>query len=259
MSSVYFREVGSGFPVVLIHGFPFTNQIWDSFAQKLAEDFHVITPDLPGFGHTGLPGEKLTIDSVAAIMIHWLREKNITKSIVIGHSLGGYVTLAMARQAPELFSAIGLFHSTATADSEEKKESRDKVIEFIAKNGVEKFTSNFIGPLFADAHHPGIKTVQAIAVQAKENTVNAYTMAMRNRPDSTSVLSDFKKPVLFIAGEKDGGIPIDSIKKQSQLSQHSELHVLRDVAHMGMVEHENQTVEIVRRFIKKFGVTSSRL
>ena len=256
MSSVYFRELGSGFPVVLIHGFPFTNQIWDSFAQKLAEDYHVITPDLPGFGHSGLPTEKLSIDSVAEILVNWLQEKKILSSVLIGHSLGGYVTLAMAKRAPQLFKAIGLFHSTATADSEEKKESRDKVIEFITKNGVEKFTSNFIGPLFADQHHAGIKAVQAIAVQAKENTVKAYTIAMRNRPDSTGVLSDFKKPILFIAGEKDGGIPVDTIKKQSQLNPHSELHILPGVAHMGMVESENQTVEIVRRFIKKVGVTS---
>jgi pimeloyl-ACP methyl ester carboxylesterase len=256
MSSVYFRELGTGFPVVLLHGFPFTNQIWDSFAQKLAEDFHVITPDLPGFGHSGLPLENLTIDSVAKILISWLREKKISNPIVIGHSLGGYVALAMAKQAPDMFSAIGLFHSTSIADSEEKKESRDKVIDFINKNGVEKFTSNFIGPLFADQHHAGIKVVQSIALQATEKSVKAYVMAMRNRPDSTSVLSDFKKPVLFIAGEKDGGIPVDSIKNQSQLNPHAELHILPGVAHMGMVESENQTVEIVRRFIKKFGVTS---
>lgn len=256
MSSIYFRELGSGFPVVLIHGFPFTNQIWDSFAQRLAEDFHVITPDLPGFGHSGLPLENLTIDSVAEILLNWLREKKILRSIIIGHSLGGYVTLAMAKRAPDMFNAIGIFHSTASADSEEKKESRDKVIEFITKNGVEKFTSNFIGPLFADPHHPAIKIIQSIAVQAKEKTVKAYTLAMRNRPDSTSVLSEFKKPILFIAGEKDGGIPVDSIKKQSTLNSHSELHILKGVAHMGMVESENQTVEIIRRFIKKFGVTS---
>jgi pimeloyl-ACP methyl ester carboxylesterase len=256
MNSIYFRELGVGFPVVLLHGFPFTNQIWDSFAQKLAEDFHVITPDLPGFGHSGLPLDPLTIDSVAKILITWLREKKISKSILIGHSLGGYVTLAMAKRAPELFAGIGLFHSTATADSDEKKESRDKVIEFITKNGVEKFTSNFIGPLFADQHHSGIKVIQTIAVQAQENTVKGYTQAMRNRPDNTGVLSDFKKPILFIAGEKDGGIPVDAVKKQSLLNPHSELHILPGVAHMGMVESENQTVEIVRRFIKKFGVTS---
>jgi pimeloyl-ACP methyl ester carboxylesterase len=256
MASIYFRELGSGFPVVLLHGFPFTSRIWDSFAHKLAEDYHVITPDLPGFGNSGLPPEKLTIDSVARVLNEWLREKKILKSIVIGHSLGGYVTLAMAKQSPELFSAIGLFHSTALADTDEKKESRNKVIEFINKNGVEKFTSNFIGPLFADQHHPGIKDIQPIAVQAKEESVKAYTLAMRDRADSTNVLASFKKPILFIAGERDSGIPVDSIKKQALVNSDSDVHILPGVAHMGMVESENQTLEIIRRFIKKNGVTS---
>ena len=256
MTSIYFRELGSGFPVVLLHGFPFTNHIWDSFAQKLAEDYHVITPDLPGFGNSGLPVETLTIDSVARILNEWLREKNILQSVLIGHSLGGYVTLAMAKQSPDLFAAIGLFHSTALPDSEEKKESRNKVIDFINKNGVEKFTTNFIGPLFADQHHSGIKDIQTIAVQAKEASVKAYVSAMRDRPDGREVLAGFKKPILFIAGEKDGGIPVDSIKKQSLLNSNSEVHILPGVAHMGMVESENQTLEIVRRFIKKNAVTS---
>ncbi len=256
MTSIYYRELGTGFPVVLIHGFPFTSRIWDSFAQKLSTDFHVLTPDLPGFGNSGFPSEKLSIGSVASILIEWLRENGITRSIVIGHSLGGYVTLAMARQAPELFAAIGLFHSTASADSDEKKESRNKVIDFIDKNGVEKFTSNFISPLFADPQHHSINDIRNIAVQAKEDAVKAYTLAMRDRADSISLLSEIHKPVLFIAGEKDAGIPVDAVKKQAHLNPSSELHILPGVAHMGMVESENQTLEIVRRFIKKFGVTS---
>lgn len=256
MNTPYFRERGSGAPVVLLHGFPFTNQIWDSFAQKLAEDFRVITPDLPGFGKSPLPVAPLTIDLVAEILISWLREQKISNAVVIGHSLGGYVTLAIAKKSPTLLSAIGLFHSTAFADSQEKKESRNKVIEFIDKHGVEKFTSNFIGPLFADQQHPAIKTIQSIAVQASEHAVKSYTLAMRDRSDLTSVLKDFNKPILFIAGEKDGGIPIDAVKKQAQLSPFAEVHLLPQVAHMGMVESETQTLEIMRRFIKKNGVTS---
>lgn len=256
MNTPYFRELGNGSPVVLLHGFPFTNRIWDAFAQKLSENFHVIAPDLPGFGRSPLPVGRLSIDSVAEILIHWLREKKILNAVLIGHSLGGYVTLAMAKKAPELFAAIGLFHSTAFADSEEKKESRNKVIEFIDKHGVQKFTANFISPLFANQENHAIKTIQSIAIQASEDSVKSYTLAMRDRPDLTTVLRDFKKPILFIAGERDAGIPIDAVKKQSQFNPLSEVHVLPDVAHMGMVESENQTLEIVRRFIKKNGVTS---
>ena len=110
--------------------------------------------------------------------------------------------------------------------------------------------------MFADQHHSGINLIQSIALQAKEVPVKAYTLAMRNRPDSTDVVKDFRKPILFIAGEKDGGIAVSAIKKQATLNPCSEVHILPGVSHMGMVESENQTVEIVRRFIKKNGVTS---
>lgn len=256
MNTPYFRELGTGTPVILLHGFPFTNQIWNSFAERLSENAYVITPDLPGFGKSPLPTGQLSIAHVAEILIHWLREKKISNAILIGHSLGGYVTLSMAKQAPELFSAIGLFHSTALADSAEKKESRNKVIEFIEKNGVQKFTSNFISPLFADPSNPGVEVIRSIAIQASESSVKAYTRAMRDREDLTSVLANFKKPILFIAGEKDGGIPVDAVKKQAHLNPLSEVHLLPDVAHMGMVESESQTLDIVKRFIKRNGVTS---
>ena len=130
------------------------------------------------------------------------------------------------------------------------------MIDFIAKNGVEKFTSNFISPLFANEGHPAIHTIREIAIQASERSVKAYTLAMRDRADLTSVFQKFKKPVLFIAGEKDGGIPVDAIKRQALLTSHSEVHILPGVAHMGMVESENQTLDIFRRFIKKNRVTS---
>ena len=70
--------------------------------------------------------------------------------MLIGHSLGGYVALAMVEKRPDLFAGLGLFHSTAYADSAEKKQSRNKVIEFVNKNGAKAFTTNFITPLFAD-------------------------------------------------------------------------------------------------------------
>jgi pimeloyl-ACP methyl ester carboxylesterase len=255
MSKLFIRELGNGTPVVLLHGFPFDHTIWNSFAKKLSEQFHVLTPDLPGFGQSPLHSP-LTITNVAQVIIDYLVEKKISRSVLIGHSLGGYVALEMAKKSPDLFSSLGLFHSTAYADSDEKKESRNKVLEFIDKHGVQKFTSNFIGPLFADEHHPAVNEIRSISMRASAESVKAYTIAMRDRSDRTAVLAEFSKPILFIAGEKDGGIPVESIKKQAQLSLFSETHILTSVAHMGMVESEHQTLAIVETFIKKSGVTS---
>ena len=226
--------------------------VWNEFAVQLSENFSVVTIDLPGFGKSPLPQKQsFTIGDVAEEIIQWLAEKNITKSVVIGHSLGGYVALSMIEKNPDRFAGLGLFHSTAYADSPEKKQSRTKVLDFIDKNGVQAFTSNFIAPLFVNENNPAIERVKQIAVQSSSEAVKGYTLAMRDRPDRTSVLENFNKPLLFISGKKDGGIPVESIIRQSALAPLAEVHVLEDVAHMGMFENPTECTLIIRSFCQK--------
>jgi len=249
MSSLSFKQYGQGKPIILLHGFPMNQSVWNDFVPLLSDAYKVITVDLPGFGKSPLPELPFTIDQIADSLLDWLSSENILGSTVIGHSLGGYVALAMAEKRPELFTGLGLFHSTALADSEEKKESRLKVVDFIAKNGVLAFTSNFIPPLFADQKHKAIDTVRDIAVQSTHDAVVGYTLAMRNRPDRTSLLRKLKIPVLFLAGEADAGIPVDSILSQSELCESAQVHVLKQVAHMGMFEKSEASSVIIRTFI----------
>src|SRR5690606_19740979 len=154
--------------------------------------------DLPGFGNS--PGLKtpFTIDDVAEEILNWIRHNPIKNATLIGHSLGGYVSLALLERSPDLFKSFVLFHSTALPDSPEKKSSRNKVVEFIENNGVLAFTSNFIPSLFANPEHPAVKTVRSISQEASAEAVKGYTFAMRDRPDRTSVLKDSGKPVLFL-------------------------------------------------------------
>jgi|APTNR8051073442_1049403.scaffolds.fasta_scaffold00001_596 pimeloyl-ACP methyl ester carboxylesterase len=248
-SEIHFTDEGSGFPVLFIHGFCETHQIWNSFAKVLSKDFRILSIDLPGFGKSELLPQPFTIADVAKKVIHWLRSLHIDSCIVIGHSLGGYVTLAMAEQHPTLFKGFSLFHSTAYGDTEERKLSRNKVIEFVTRNGVSPFIESFIPPLFYDQLNPHIPAVVALASQTKQETLIAYVEAMRDRPERTRVLEQFNSPVLFIAGDKDGGISPESVKKQSELNPKSILHVLPEVAHMGMFEKERLTLELTRGFL----------
>jgi len=250
MSKIFFKVQGEGIPVVLVHGFPMNQSVWDIFASDLSKNFKVFTPDLPGFGKSEFQ-TPLTIDSVAQELINWIRGNRMSPCVLIGHSLGGYVSLAMVEKAPGLFSGLGLFHSTAYADSDEKKDSRTKTVEFIRKNGVQAFTSNFIQALFADPNHPGIPWVRNITIQSAEETVIAYTLAMRDRPDRQNTLTEFKHPILFLGGEKDQGIPPDSLRKQAEICPDPDLHILPRIAHMGMFEKLAETSEIVRMFINR--------
>jgi pimeloyl-ACP methyl ester carboxylesterase len=251
MTKLSFKKFGKGQPLILLHGFPFNKRIWENFASKLSSGFEVHIVDLPGFGASPIPSSSLSISSVAQEMLEWIRTEEIKNSILIGHSLGGYVALSMVEQAEDQFAALGLFHSTAAADTGEKKISRDKTLDFVRKNGALPFTSTFVAQLFADKDHPAIETVKSISMEASSEAVLGYTRAMRDRNESFDVLKKFTKPTLFIAGKEDPGIPVESIQQQAKLCQEPEVQILDNVGHMGMFEAEEKTLAIIRSFAEK--------
>lgn len=250
MPTISFKEYGSGKPVILLHGFPFTNEIWNDFAPALGEKFKVYTPDLPGFGGSEKP-TSFSIPEIAHQFNSWIHEKSLEGCVVVGHSLGGYIALSMADQEPELFSGLVLFHSTAKADTEEKKQSREKVIEFVDRNGVEAFTSNSVSPLFADKAHPAIDLIKKISAKSDAGSLKGYTLAMRDRNESLDVLQRFPKSVLFIVGKEDPGIPVESIESQSKLSASAEVHIFDHVSHMGMFEAKNEVLTAIGGFLRR--------
>ncbi len=107
--NIYFREQGQGSPIILIHGFCETHEIWSGFDTKLSHYGRVISIDLPGFGNSPLPPTSFTIDVIAEIILKWLKDSQIKDPVLVGHSLGGYVVLAMAvtpNIASKLFCSI---------------------------------------------------------------------------------------------------------------------------------------------------------
>jgi pimeloyl-ACP methyl ester carboxylesterase len=139
MRTLFCEKIGTGSPLVFLHGFCETHQIWDSFIEELTPHFTILLFDLPGFGSSRPLNRQFTIDEVGREVIAELDHLKIDSCVVVGHSLGGYVALAMQSIRPTLFAGIVLFHSTVFADSEEKKLNRDKTIDFVEKYGIAPF------------------------------------------------------------------------------------------------------------------------
>jgi pimeloyl-ACP methyl ester carboxylesterase len=251
MANLYARQRGEGKPLILIHGFPMNQNVWNDFGNRFVNTCRVVTLDLPGFGKSPILRSPFSIDQVADQLIQFLVGQALLNGTVIGHSLGGYVALAMINKRPDLFSAIGLLHSTAYADSPEKKQSRVKVIEFVEKNGALPFVSNFVSPLFANPSHKDIETVKEIAAESSKDAVIGYTRAMRDRPDQIKTLKTFEKPTLFLVGDQDPGIPVDAIREQASVCQRPEIHILPGVAHMGMYEKPEDAAAKINGFLSK--------
>ena len=250
---IYFFEKGQGQPVVLIHGFCEISEMWRDFAEELSSDFRVICPDLPGSGKSPIASDQITLEEVAFQLEEWMAENQISNPIVIGHSLGGYLTLALLELMGKRLKAVGLFHSTAFPDDQEKKEMRDRTVIFLMKNGVDKFVTTFVPQLFSESRREELRTQIDLSVeQAKESTVEgliAFTRAMRDRKDRLEILEQFSGPKLLIAGTHDGAVKIEASRAQKDVF--TDYYELEETGHMGMVERKTETLEIVRNFCTK--------
>jgi pimeloyl-ACP methyl ester carboxylesterase len=247
---IHYREEGNGMPVLLIHGFCETHEIWQKLITPLSSSFRVVAVDLPGFGQSTPLKAPHSIDDAADALVKFIRiDLGLTSCVALGHSLGGYVTLSMVERRPELFRAFGLIHSTAYADTEERKNARNKVIEFVETHGSGPFIRSFIPPLFADPSNAQVQPVVDLALSTSTSTIISYAAAMCDRPDRTHVLRSFAGPILFQAGEKDSLIPLKSVEQQSLMAKKPTLSVLQGAAHMGMMEQASDSANAISAFL----------
>lgn len=249
-----YTDSGHGKAVILIHGFCESLHLWHHLEQTLNNFCRVISVDLPGYGDSVCrQTEEISMEWFGEEVIQLADELSLENFSLIGHSLGGYVTLALAEKYAERINSFVLFHSTAFADTEEKKINRDKMVGFIERNGLETFMNSFVAPLVAEENRSkckeGIKTLTKLGSQSQEDAVLATITAMRDRPSRTDVLSQFNKPILWIVGEADVAVPLTDSLEQLELGTKTESMVLAHCGHMGMIEKPATTTARIVEFL----------
>ena len=245
---------GEGKPVVLLHGFLENLHIWDSFSAFLGPGFQVIAVDLPGFGKTSVFGENHTMPFMAGAVKAVLEEENIAKAMLVGHSMGGYVSLAFAKKYPETVQAMVLFHSHAAGDDEQGRRNRSRTIEVVKKDHKD-FIAQFIPLLFAEENVPRfaaeIDRLRKVSLQTSKEGVVAALAGMRDRDDQLEMLKTVRFPLLFVVGKQDSRIPLEKIIPQLTVPPHAEVVILDKTGHMGFVESPGKVFPVVRDFLHR--------
>ena len=256
MKPVHFYETGTGYPLVFLHGFCESGSLWKELSEVLSDEFRIICPDLPGFGQSPLPDKEFSLTDIANQLATWLKNLGIEKCIVIGHSLGGYVSLEMLRHHGELVKGIGLFNSSAYDDPADKKENRNKLIAFIGENGVAPFLKTFVPSLFyherAYEHRATIENIRKEGLSIKPESVMSYAAAMRDRVSSIDLLESNPDLILLISGEEDQNVPIDISRQMGKLLNNENVHFMPESAHMSVFEHRDLSYDAIRSFARKF-------
>jgi pimeloyl-ACP methyl ester carboxylesterase len=251
--NIFYRKYGSGKPVMLVHGFGEDGNIWSNQIAFLQNNFLLLVPDLPGSGKSEMLTENnIAITDYAEVLLAILTEEKITQCCIIGHSMGGYIALAFAKKYPDFLNALGLVHSTAYADTEIKITTRKKAIEFIQANGSQAFLKTSTPNLFWDKekNKEAIENLIAEGNNFSQAALVQYYHAMINREETTEVLKTFTKPILFIIGQYDDAVPFADSMQQTYLPSYAYIHILRNAAHMGILEEKEKTNNILADFLE---------
>lgn len=235
---------GTGTPLVLIHGFPLDLSIWDAVVPLLENDYDLIVPDLRGFGESSTVDTPYTILDFANDIAGLLDHLGLEKAAFAGHSMGGYVALAFAKEYPQRVSGLALVSSQAAADAPERKAGRYKTARDVAEKGVD---------VVADAMTPKLSANEKVQeftnllmkAQSRAGVVGALK-AMAEREDFTSILSQFSFPVVLIHGDADALISIDRAREIKSILPAAQLIKLKKAGHMPMLEFPQETAEALK-------------
>jgi 3-oxoadipate enol-lactonase len=241
--TIRYLEAGSGWPVVLLHAFPLSAEMWRPELERVPEGWRFIAPDMRGFGPDApatVGTEPATLDDVAED-VGWLLDRlAIDQAVIGGLSMGGYVTFALFRKAPDRFSGMILADTKAEADTPEGREGRRKMIELARTRGpagvADAMLPKLLGATTKTRRLALAPQVRQIIESQRVEGIVAAIEAMMARPDSTADLPRISCPALVVVGDEDELTPpADAERMQNHVSR-SRLVVLPEAGHLSNLE-----------------------
>lgn len=250
--NVTYTDQGKGTALVLLHGFLENQTMWNAFISDLSLKNRVITIDLLGHGTSDCLGYVHSMEDNADVVMVVLQHLKIRKSVLIGHSMGGYVALAFAELYPDFMKGLVLLNSTSRADSDERKTNRDRAIKAVKQN-YSAFISMSIANLFSEKNREilleEIENVKKEALKTPLQGIVASLEGMKIRKDREVILQNAKYPILLILGKQDSVLNYEETISQIENTA-TELVAFND-GHMSHIENQEELLIVLLGFLKE--------
>lgn len=249
------EDAGTGTPLVLLHAFPLSREMWQPQIDALRNDYRILAPDLRGFGGTGLFDGPPSIPQMADDVARLLDKLGVVKPVVLGGlSMGGYVALAFARQYPARLRGLLLADTRAEPDTPEEKANREKLIAFARSHTAGEVFEQLLPKVIGDetrmqrAHV--VETVRRIASAQTPSGIIAALQALRDRPDAVPFLGQIQVPTLVIVGSQDVLTPPTMAKNLVNGIPNARLAVINGAGHLANLEKPDEFNVAVRSLLK---------
>ena len=249
-TKISYTDSGKGAVVVLLHGFLENKLMWEKIIPVISRNKRVVAIDLLGHGGTECLGYIHPMELMAEAVAAVLKSLRIRKITLIGHSMGGYVSLALSEKKPEMIRGLCLLNSTANSDNQQRKKLRERANKMAQTNLSNIVTMSFINLFSEKSKEIFNSEIQLALSEALQTSLQGYSACqegMKIRPNRLSVLKNnhFKK--LFILGKKDPVLPINKGIKEAEETQ-SEIVVLSG-GHMSHIENSDKLIRVLNTFI----------
>jgi len=248
---LFFEEHGAGTPVVFLHGFPFDHSIWMPLVPMLRDHARLILPDLRGFGQSPVTDDVYSMRLMAEDIAHLLDRLEIEKAVVVGHSMGGYITLSFAQAYPSRVLGLGLLATQSFADNPERRQARYKTAESVKHKGARVVASDMVKTLT-----PRQELVQSICdliLRTHPTGIVGALKGMAERPDLTGALSRMNVPAVVVSGAADQLMPRENIETLTQMLPKGWLVDIPGAGHMLMMEEPRLVADALLQLLDKMG------
>lgn len=253
--TIAYTDVGSGRPVVLIHGYPFNRSLWNEQVAALSGSCRVIAPDLRGFGESDSSNETATMNRMAQDVAALLDHLGVPRATFGSLSMGGYVTLAFYKQFASRVRALILADTRATPDTAEAKQNRAQQAEKALAEGMagiaDAMLPKLLTPETVSKRPEIVKRVRDMMLKTKPEGAAAALRGMAERDDQTSLLSKITVPTLILVGAEDAITPVSHSEKMNELIAGSRLVVLENAGHVSNLERTEKFNEAVLDFLSE--------
>ncbi|MBV8780834.1 MAG: alpha/beta fold hydrolase [Phycisphaerae bacterium] len=248
---IAFDDLGSGMPLILMHGFPLDRRIWSETARLLSDSFRLIALDLPGFGESKSSGT-FTMDSMARDVHEFLAKMDVNRYILGGLSMGGYVAHAYANQFRAELAGLLLTNTKSAADTDEAKRGREQMAEIARTRGAvpvaEQMFPKMLTKHTIESEPQVADRVRTIMNGCPPRTIEHACIAMRDRADYTAQLSRYEIPTLIITGSEDPIATPDIAAQMHAGLRRGQLAIIPDASHLTPLEQPQLFADAVRSF-----------
>ena len=249
MQDIYIEDEGSGFPLVLVHGFLGSAEMWKPQINFFKNYFRVIAPDLPGFGKSKEVKSHNSIQSIANLLLNFLEEKKIDKFYLLGHSMGGMIVQEMAKKSGNKISKLICYSTGPRGEMPGRFETVDQSRDNLKKNGLEIMARNIAKTWFVKGENAKYFDICiSVGKQASIETVDNALIAFKNW-NGVDTLKNIKNKTLIVWGDKDKSYNLEQIKTLEKNIPNSSLIVFNNCAHNIHLEEPEKFNNTIKHFL----------